>query len=50
VGSPGYDELVCCTYQGWVFGLTSQPIQSEMGGEVVMTQNDDLKHKIDDLR
>jgi len=35
---------------GWVFGLTTQPIQNDLGGEVVMAQNDELKNKIDDLR
>jgi hypothetical protein len=35
---------------GWIFGLTSQPLQNELGGEVVMAQNDDLRNKIDDLR
>jgi hypothetical protein len=28
---------------GWIFGLTSQPLQNELGGEVVVTQNDDLR-------
>jgi hypothetical protein len=35
---------------GWIFGLTSQPLQNELGGEVVMAQNDDLRNKIDELR
>jgi hypothetical protein len=35
---------------GWIFGLTTQPLQNELGGEVVPTQNDDLKRKIEDLK
>lgn len=35
---------------GWVFGLTTQPLQKELGGEVITAQSDDLKEKIDDLR
>ena len=36
--------------QGWIFGLTSQPLQKELGGEVLITQNDDLTNKIEDLK
>ncbi|CAF1147012.1 unnamed protein product [Rotaria sp. Silwood1] len=50
VGNANYDELVCCTYQGWIFGLTSQPLQHELGGEIIVTQNDDLAHKIEELK
>ncbi|CAF1583092.1 unnamed protein product [Adineta ricciae] len=50
VGNPNYDELICCTYQGWIFGLTTQPLQNDLGGEVVTAQNDDLKNRIDDLK
>lgn len=35
---------------GWVFGLTTQPLQQELGGEVVVTQNDGLKEQIEDLK
>ncbi|CAF0730621.1 unnamed protein product, partial [Didymodactylos carnosus] len=50
VGNPDYEELVCCTYQGWLFGMTSEPLQNELGGEVVLGKDDDLKQKIDDLK
>jgi hypothetical protein len=36
--------------QGWVFGLTSQPLQNELGGEVIMPQDDDLNNQIEALK
>ncbi len=48
-----YFSIFFCSFSvtlGWIFGLTSEPLQNELGGEVVMAQNDDLKEKIDDLK
>ena len=35
---------------GWIFGLTTQPLQKDLGGDVIVTQNDDLKQRIEELK
>ncbi|XP_076467410.1 BBSome complex member BBS7-like [Babylonia areolata] len=35
VSSPGYEEIVCSTYAGWVFGLTSEQQTKQMGSSQV---------------
>jgi hypothetical protein len=41
-------EFFVCT--GWIFGLTSEPLQKELGGEMSHKQNDGLKKKVDELK
>ena len=31
VGTTHYDELVLSTYTGWVIGLTTEPLQKQVG-------------------
>ncbi|XP_046325809.1 Bardet-Biedl syndrome 7 protein homolog isoform X2 [Haliotis rufescens] len=56
VTTPGYDEIVCSTYAGWVFGLTSEPLLREMGarevviGEAAVTKLSHLKNEVDNLQ
>jgi len=37
VASQGFDEIVCSTYAGWVFGLTSEPVQKSSVSSVLTT-------------
>ncbi|KAK6172249.1 hypothetical protein SNE40_015952 [Patella caerulea] len=39
VNTPGYDEIVCSTYAGWVFGLTSEHQTKEFGPEEVLVES-----------
>ncbi|XP_052795027.1 Bardet-Biedl syndrome 7 protein homolog isoform X2 [Mya arenaria] len=40
LGSAGYDEIVCTTYAGWVFGLTSESKQKQVGPDsTILTAN-----------
>ncbi|VDI19215.1 BBSome complex member BBS7-like isoform X5 [Mytilus edulis] len=56
VATPGYDEIVCTTYAGWVLGLTSEQQTKGMGpSEVVITaaassKIDSLKQELDNLQ
>lgn len=37
VASPNYDEIVCSTYAGWVFALTTEHLTKEAGPQHVST-------------
>ncbi|XP_052091576.1 Bardet-Biedl syndrome 7 protein homolog isoform X4 [Mytilus californianus] len=56
VATPGYDEIVCTTYAGWVLGLTSEQQTKGMGpSEVVITaaatsKIGSLKQELDNLQ
>ncbi|XP_063422999.1 Bardet-Biedl syndrome 7 protein homolog isoform X4 [Mytilus trossulus] len=56
VATPGYDEIVCSTYAGWVLGLTSEQQTKGMGpSEVVITaaassKIGSLKQELDNLQ
>ncbi|XP_046582061.1 Bardet-Biedl syndrome 7 protein homolog isoform X2 [Haliotis rubra] len=49
VTTPGYDEIVCSTYAGWLFSLTSAPFHKETGKDT-MTFTSEGKEKIVSLR
>nr|XP_053649854.1 Bardet-Biedl syndrome 7 protein-like [Cherax quadricarinatus] len=51
VGNAGYDEIVASTYTGWIFGVTSEPMDRNMTSESgVVLISQDSKHKIQRLR
>ncbi|XP_042226350.1 Bardet-Biedl syndrome 7 protein homolog isoform X2 [Homarus americanus] len=51
VGNAGYDEIVASTYTGWIFGVTSEPMDRHMTSESgVVHISQDSKHKIQRLR
>ncbi|KAK7486998.1 hypothetical protein BaRGS_00021814 [Batillaria attramentaria] len=56
VSTPGYEEIVCSTYAGWVFGLTSEQQTKEMGPSEVkvdpmaVTKINSLKSELDNLQ
>ncbi|KAK4304694.1 hypothetical protein Pmani_023378 [Petrolisthes manimaculis] len=51
VGNTGYDEVVASTYTGWVFGVTSEPMDRHLSSESGVVQiSQDSKQKIQRLR
>ena len=51
VGNQGYDEIVASSFTGWVFGLTTEPMErnvSSESGKVNMSQ--ESRDKIQKLR
>ncbi|XP_071950481.1 BBSome complex member BBS7-like [Antedon mediterranea] len=57
VGSGGHDEVVCCTYAGWIQGLTTEPQQKAVGpgqkveiSEESQTKITALKHEMEELQ
>nr|XP_045592027.1 Bardet-Biedl syndrome 7 protein homolog isoform X1 [Procambarus clarkii]XP_045592028.1 Bardet-Biedl syndrome 7 protein homolog isoform X1 [Procambarus clarkii] len=51
VGNAGYDEIVASTYTGWIFGVTSEPMDRNMTSESgVVHISQDSKQKIQRLR
>ncbi|ESP04393.1 hypothetical protein LOTGIDRAFT_223884 [Lottia gigantea] len=49
ISSSGYDEIVCSTYAGWVFGLTSEHQTKEFGPQEVMVESG-TAHKLMGLK
>ncbi|CAE1234858.1 unnamed protein product [Acanthosepion pharaonis] len=49
VGSPGYPEIVCSTYPGWVIGLTTEPL-TKRGGIATEALDQATKIKMSDLK
>lgn len=49
VGSPGYPEIVCATYPGWVIGLTTEPL-TKRGGIATEALDQATKIKMSDLK
>ncbi|XP_037790498.1 Bardet-Biedl syndrome 7 protein homolog [Penaeus monodon] len=51
VGNAGYDEILASTYTGWVFGVTSEPMDRHMTSESgVVHISQESKQKIQKLR
>ncbi|XP_066957827.1 Bardet-Biedl syndrome 7 protein homolog [Macrobrachium rosenbergii] len=51
VGNSGYDEIVASTYTGWVFGVTSEPMDRHISSESgIVHISQESKQKIQKLR
>ncbi|XP_041358571.1 Bardet-Biedl syndrome 7 protein homolog isoform X2 [Gigantopelta aegis] len=56
VSSPGYDEIICTTYAGWVFGLTSEQQIKSFGNQessldaATESKLMNLQQELDDLQ
>ncbi|XP_071527283.1 BBSome complex member BBS7-like isoform X2 [Panulirus ornatus] len=51
VGNAGYEEIIASTYTGWIFGVTSEPMDRHMTSESgVVHISQDSKLKIQRLR
>ncbi|CAF0705971.1 unnamed protein product [Brachionus calyciflorus] len=51
VGSSGYDEIVVSTYNGWIFGLTTESFNKELGNlPATLTIDKDSSMKMNKLR
>ncbi len=40
IGTPGYTEIIVCTYSGKLFGLTTQTISENIGDKITDTTSD----------
>ncbi|GIY19793.1 bardet-Biedl syndrome 7 protein [Caerostris darwini] len=49
VGSPGYDEILITTYTGWIFGLSSEPVDKRIDPNYLLI-SEDAAQKIYKLR
>ncbi|XP_042193764.1 Bardet-Biedl syndrome 7 protein isoform X1 [Callorhinchus milii] len=49
-GKEGYDEVLLGTYTGWVTGLTTEPIQKEVGPGDEVKMNQEMQNKVLNLR
>ncbi|KAF2360801.1 Quinoprotein alcohol dehydrogenase-like superfamily [Trinorchestia longiramus] len=51
VGNADYDEIIASTYTGWVFGLTTEPVDRHVTSESgVVNLSSESREKIDKLR
>ncbi|GCB66885.1 hypothetical protein scyTo_0013629 [Scyliorhinus torazame] len=50
VGKEGYDEVLTATYTGWVMGLTTEPIQREVGPSDDLKINQEMQNKVMNIR
>ncbi|XP_033106003.1 Bardet-Biedl syndrome 7 protein homolog isoform X2 [Anneissia japonica] len=50
VGSGGHDEVVCCTYAGWIQGLTTEPQHKALGSGQKVTISEESQTKITILK
>ncbi|XP_043529964.1 Bardet-Biedl syndrome 7 protein isoform X1 [Chiloscyllium plagiosum] len=50
VGKEGYDEVLTATYTGWVMGLTTEPVQREVGPSDDLKLNQEMQNKVMNIR
>ncbi|XP_030335196.1 Bardet-Biedl syndrome 7 protein [Strigops habroptila] len=50
VGKDGYDEILVCTYSGWLTGLTTEPVHREGGSGEELKLSQEMQSKISSLR
>lgn len=52
VNSSNYSEIVVCTYTGWVFGLTTEPLNDYIESKTAFGQNEKphLEIKVHELK
>ncbi|NWU95856.1 BBS7 protein, partial [Upupa epops] len=50
VGKDGYDEILACTYSGWLTGLTTEPVHREGGSGEELKLSKEMQSKISSLR
>ncbi|XP_070553841.1 BBSome complex member BBS7-like isoform X2 [Ptychodera flava] len=50
VKTAGYDEIVACTYAGWIMGLTTEPQHKEVGPGDEVKVSEETQAKISNLR
>ncbi|XP_022086868.1 Bardet-Biedl syndrome 7 protein homolog [Acanthaster planci] len=50
VATPGYDEVVACTYAGWIQGLSTEPPLKEAGPGDKVKVSQDTQNKISSLK
>ncbi|ELU07577.1 hypothetical protein CAPTEDRAFT_117810 [Capitella teleta] len=50
VSTPGYDEVVCSTYAGWVLALTTEPQHKSLGAGTQAQVDQSVHNKIGNLK
>uniref|UniRef100_A0A914XPM1 Bardet-Biedl syndrome 7 n=2 Tax=Plectus sambesii TaxID=2011161 RepID=A0A914XPM1_9BILA len=50
VSAGSFDEIIVCTYTGWLFGLTTEPVQKQIAQDQQFSLHPDMEVKVQQLK